>query len=198
MALHFSQNDRERYIPRRDYDWEQERYRDEQLHEREEEMERGNDGGLHSRSRELMTRDVATVHPDDPIERAARLMRECDCGALPVVNDTGRLIGMITDRDITIRLVARGRDPRSCRISDAMTRKTFACHEWDDVEDAMEAMAHHQVRRMPIIDDRDRVVGILSQADLAQFVGRSRRPGERRAIADVLRAVSEPSSKPFR
>jgi CBS-domain-containing membrane protein len=171
---------------------------DERLDEREERMERINGGTLHSRPGELMTRDVATVHPDDGIERAAKLMRECDCGALPVVNDTGRLVGMITDRDITVRLVARGRDTRSCRISDAMTRKTFACHEWDEIEGCMESMAHHQVRRLPIVDERDRVIGIVSQGDLAQFIGRSRRPGERRAIADVLTAISEPSSKAYR
>jgi CBS domain-containing protein len=152
----------------------------------------------HIPARQLMTREVATVHPDDPVARAAHLMRECDCGALPVVNERGQLIGMITDRDIVMRLVARGREIRSARVGDAMTEHAHACHASDDVEDCIESMAHHKVRRMPIVDDRKRVIGILSQGDLAQFAGHRRTGEVGRQVVDVLSEISEPSGRPHR
>jgi len=159
--------------------------------------DRSRDGGaFRMPTRDLMTRTVQTVHPFDRIERAARIMRECNCGALPVVDDTGHLIGMITDRDITIRLVARGRDIRNARVEDAMTDETFSCHLRDDVEDCVESMARHQVRRMPIVDDRGVVVGIVSQSDLAQHA-RNRHAGEHQ-VAEFLSEVSEPTERPYR
>jgi CBS domain-containing protein len=145
------------------------------------------------RARDVMTRDVVTLHPSDSIERAARLMRECDCGAIPVVDDDGRLLGMITDRDITIRLVARGIDIRNALVDDAMTDDSLACHLDDPLEDCMRVMSRHKIRRLPLVDDRGRVVGIISQADLAEYAGTNRVQGDRRAVADLLYEVSEPS-----
>ncbi|HSK38970.1 MAG TPA: CBS domain-containing protein [Arenibaculum sp.] len=196
MALHFSERDRARYAGRDNVYGRERRYED----------DRGPGNGRdffeadleHIPARQLMTRQVATVHVQDRVERAAQLMRECDCGALPVVNDSGRLIGMITDRDIVMRLIARGRDTRSARVEDAMTDRAYSCHASDDVEDCIEAMAHHKVRRMPIVDDRNRVIGILSQGDLAMFAGRRRPGGEvGRKVVDVLSEISEPSDRPY-
>lgn len=196
MALHFSERDRARYAGR-DIIHGRERYEDDRgpgngrdFFDRENDLD-------HIRARQLMTREVATVHVQDRVERAAQLMRECDCGALPVVNDSGRLIGMITDRDIVMRLIARGRDTRSARVEDAMTDRAYACHASDDVEDCIEAMAHHKVRRMPIVDDRNRVIGILSQGDLATFAGHRRGAEVGRKVVDVLSEISEPSDRPY-
>ena len=150
------------------------------------------------RARDVMTRDVACVLADDPAERAARLMLDCDCGAIPVVGRGGRIRGMVTDRDIAVRLVARGVDTRRARVGDCMTHEVFACHEFDAAEDCLREMSRHQVRRVPVVDDRGRVVGIVSQGDLARHAAQHTHAGERRAVADALGAVSEPSQRSYR
>jgi len=150
------------------------------------------------RVHELMTRRVTNVHPATSIERAARLMEECDCGALPVIGDNGVLVGMITDRDIAIRIVARGRDARNAIVADCMTERVFACFANESVTECMRQMAHQQVRRMPIVDDRGRLVGILAQGDLARHAGHHPFPEERRALTETVCAVSQPSHMPCR
>lgn len=148
------------------------------------------------RVHDIMTNRVITVEPNDPVERAAWLMRENDCGAIPVVTESGRVIGMITDRDITVRLVATGRDLRHAVVEDAMTQEVHAVHMYDSLEACHRVMSRHQVRRVPVVDDRDRVVGVVSQADLARHAGRHRGRGERREVADTLHHLSEPSRRP--
>jgi CBS-domain-containing membrane protein len=150
------------------------------------------------RAGDVMTRNVVTIYPNDTVEFAARLMGECNCGALPVVNDNGRLIGMVTDRDLTIRIAGRGKDPRRARVDECMTNESFACHANDSLKDCMRQMARHQIRRLPIINDRYQVVGIVSQADLARYAVVYQGRGERRAMADVLCAISEPTYTPYR
>jgi CBS domain-containing protein len=150
------------------------------------------------RVHELMTRRIASVHPATPVERAARLMEECDCGALPVIGDNGVLVGMITDRDIAVRIVARGRDARQAIVADCMTERVFACYANESVAECMRQMAHHQVRRMPIVDEHGRLVGIIAQGDLARHAGHHPVPQERRALTQVVSALSEPSHMPYR
>jgi CBS-domain-containing membrane protein len=150
------------------------------------------------RAGHLMTRNVATVSPQDYVERAARLMRDCDCGALPVVNNYGRLMGMITDRDIAMRLVARGADTRRALVSDCMTDETFCAHINDRLEDCLRQMARHQVRRLPIVNDDNQIVGIISQGDLARHAEAYQGRGERRWFAETVSEISEPSSGPYR
>ncbi|HEX4947529.1 MAG TPA: CBS domain-containing protein [Blastocatellia bacterium] len=146
-------------------------------------------------ARDVMTRNVMVVHPWDSVERAAQLMGKCDCGSLPVVNENRRLLGMVTDRDITVRVVGRGRDPRRTQVEDCMSVNAVACHENDSIEDCMEQMSRHQVRRLPIVDDRERVIGIVSQGDLAWHAGTHKGRGERRAFADAVCAISEPTTR---
>ncbi|HMG32635.1 MAG TPA: CBS domain-containing protein [Blastocatellia bacterium] len=150
------------------------------------------------RAGDLMTCDVATVHPSDSIEMAARLMRRCDCGALPVTDSYGRLLGMISDRDITVRIVARGIDPRIASVRDFMTSEGFACGVNDSVEGCLRQLERHRVRRVPIVDEAERVVGIISQGDIARLVGMGNGRGERRALADTVSAISEPINEPYR
>jgi len=145
-----------------------------------------------------MTRRVTNVHPATAVERAARLLEECDCGALPVIGDNGVLVGMITDRDIAIRIVARGRDARQAIVADCMTERVLACYANESVSECMRQMARHQVRRMPIVDDRGRLVGILALGDLARHAGRHPVQEERRVLAETVCALSQPRHMPHR
>jgi CBS domain-containing protein len=150
------------------------------------------------RTGDVMTRNVVTVHPNDTAECAARLMGESNCGALPVVDDMGRLIGMVTDRDLTIRVTGRGKESWGVRVGECMTNESFACHVNDSLEDCMRQMSRHQIRRLPIINDSYQVIGIVSQADLARYAGAYQGRGQRRALANVLCAISEPTYTPYR
>jgi CBS-domain-containing membrane protein len=144
------------------------------------------------RAGDLMTRNALTVHPEDRIGYAARLMRDNDCGALPVVDMEGRLIGILTDRDISIRLVANEVDTLNTLVADCMTDGAFACHADDPIRECLRQMSRHQIRRLPIVNDWGQVIGIVSQGDLARHAGNYPGRGERRAIANVVCAISEP------
>jgi CBS domain-containing protein len=150
------------------------------------------------RVHEVMTSHVTSVHPASSVERAARLMERRDCGALPVIGDNGALVGMITDRDIAIRIVARGRDARDAIVADCMTERVFACYANEPLIECMRQMAQHQVRRMPIVDDRGRLVGIVAQSDLARHAQEHPALQERRALTEVVSALSHPSPAPYR
>jgi CBS domain-containing protein len=145
---------------------------------------------------DLMTRRVTSAHPTTSVASAVRLMDEFDCGALPIVGDNGVLMGMVTDRDIAIRIIGRGRDARGAIVADCMTEHVVACYPHESVAECMRQMARRQVRRMPIVDDRGRLVGIVSQADLARHAARHAASEERRALTEVVGAVSEPSHTP--
>lgn len=138
------------------------------------------------RLRDIMTRDVEVVSPGDSLEHAARRMEELDVGPLPV-REGDRVVGMITDRDITVRATAAGCDPKSTLVADAMSQDIIACFEDQDVRDAVEVMERNQVRRLLVLDRSDRLVGIVSLGDLATEAGDQGQPGE------VLKKVSEPS-----
>src|SRR5688572_23802737 len=112
---------------------------------------------------ELMTREVQTIAPDDTIQAAARIMAEIDAGVLPVAEGE-KLVGMITDRDIAIRAVAQGQGPDS-RVSDVMSDEVLFCYEDDDTEDVLDNMAEQQIRRMPVVDREQQLVGIISIGD---------------------------------
>ena len=122
---------------------------------------------------ELMSRNPCTVTPDTPVSEAARLMKEEDVGMVPVIErmggaeTRGRLVGVITDRDIAIRTVAEGRASDS-PVRDVMSSGVRTATPSDSVESVMELMGREQVRRVPIIDERGSLVGVVSQADLAR------------------------------
>jgi CBS domain-containing protein len=127
---------------------------------------------------EIMTANPSTVTPKDDIQKAARLMVECDCGALPVVGDDKKVTGMITDRDIVIRLVANGRNPLEAKVSDAMSSQIHTVRESDSIEQVFRTMRDHQVRRIPVVNDRDEVIGIIAQADMALETPSDKEVGE--------------------
>jgi CBS domain-containing protein len=150
------------------------------------------------RAYELMTRSVVTVQPDYTVEHAAQLMSNNNCGALPVVDNGNRLVGILTDRDLTVRSTGLGRDPRQTLVEDCMTHGSFACHANNSIKDCMRQMSRHQIRRLPIINDQNQVIGMISQADLARYTGAYPGRGGRRAMADVISAISEPTNAPYR
>ncbi|HLI10845.1 MAG TPA: CBS domain-containing protein [Alphaproteobacteria bacterium] len=115
---------------------------------------------------ELMTRDVEIANPNDTIEAAARLMAKIDAGVLPV-GEENHLVGMITDRDITIKGVASGKDPKSTKVRDVMTGEIKYCFEDEDVDRVADNMADLQLRRLPVVNRDKRLVGIVSLGDIA-------------------------------
>jgi len=132
--------------------------------------------------KDVMTTSPVCCRPSDRIERVAELMSERDCGVVPVCADA-KLVGVITDRDITCRAVATGRKPADCPVSEVMTKAVFAVHQDDDVEAAIELMKARQVRRLPVLDDEEKVVGIVAPSDLAPMFASTN-------VADFLLAVS--------
>ena len=147
---------------------------------------------------QIMTRRVTSVRPTTPVDRAARLMEEQDCGAVPVVGNNGMLVGIVTDRDIALRVVARGRDARQALVTDCMTDRVIACYAHESIAECMRQMAEHRVRRLPIVDEEGRVVGIVAQSDLARHALYHPVPEEHHALTEVVGKVSQPGVMPRR
>jgi CBS domain-containing protein len=136
--------------------------------------------------REVMTRDPQCVSENDSIVDAARIMQSVDTGVVPVV-DGKKIIGMITDRDIVVRLVAEGKDPSSAQVSEAMTTTVRKVDEDAPISEVVELMSNEQIRRVPVVNKNDELVGIVSLADLAT---NTKQPGK------VGKAVEEISEGP--
>jgi len=133
--------------------------------------------------RDAMTRDVRVAAPGQSIRDAARIMDEIDAGVLPV-GENDRLVGMITDRDITVRAVAAGKGPDT-PVRDVMsTEKVLYCFEDDNVDDVAKNMGDVKVRRLPVMDRNKRLVGIISLGDLAT--------SEKKAAGKAISGISEP------
>lgn len=135
---------------------------------------------------DIMTRDVQVVRPDETIRRAAQLMDELNVGSLPVC-DGHRLVGMLTDRDITVRATSAGLTPDQCKVSEVMTADPRYCYEDDPVAEVTRMMGGQQIRRVPVVDRNDRLSGIVSLGDLATDAKNDR------AVGDALERISAPS-----
>ena len=116
--------------------------------------------------RDVMTTGVELVNPDTSLQEAARKMRETDTGFLPV-GENDRLIGTLTDRDITIRAVAEGQDPKSAKVRDAMSEDLVYVFEDAEAAEAADLMSQRQIRRLPVLSQDKRLVGVVSLGDLA-------------------------------
>jgi len=136
--------------------------------------------------REIMTHNVEVISPSDTLEHAARKMEELNIGPLPVC-EGNRLMGLLTDRDITVRATAAGCDPKTTLVGDAMSLEVITCYEDQDVREASKLMKERQVRRLLVLNRANDLVGIVSLADLATEAPASGQPGE------VLTKVSQPS-----
>lgn len=115
---------------------------------------------------EVMTKGAECARPDDTLAQAAERMKALDCGCLPVC-DNDKLVGMITDRDMTVRATADGLDPNAAHVRDAMTPGIVCCQDDQDVAEAAKIMKEKQIRRLPVMNKSRRLVGIVSLGDLA-------------------------------
>ncbi len=119
---------------------------------------------------DVMTENLVYCMPDDPTTKAAQLMKKEDIGPVLVVEEGhGKvLMGIVTDRDLALKVVGEGRDPQTTPVKDVMSKKLVTCRAEDNVERAMSAMAQYQLRRIPVVADGMKLVGIISQADIAR------------------------------
>ena len=123
--------------------------------------------------RELMTVKPRTVKSGDSVVEAAKLMKGEDAGIAPIV-DGDKLVGVVTDRDIAIRVVAEGRDPQSTKVDEVASQNVVTVDPQQDLDEALRLMAQHQLRRLPVIEEDGKLVGIVAQADVARHADATR------------------------
>lgn len=141
--------------------------------------------------RDIMTADPVCCVTADSVQRAARLMRSEGIGSVPVVRDPGReLMGIVTDRDLVMNVIAEARDPNRTTVGEVMTREPVSCQPEDDAQKVMDLMAKHQLRRIPVVDAHNHIVGIVAQADIAVRMDEPNKTGQ------VVESISEPNKVP--
>ena len=138
------------------------------------------------KAKDVMTKDPATLGPEATLGEAATLMRQEDCGSIPIV-DGGRLVGIVTDRDIVIRAVAAGKDARSTKVSEVMSADPVCISPDTDVDEAADVMADRQIRRLPVVED-GKLAGILVIGQIA------RREPDEQQTGETLKEISQPRS----
>lgn len=140
---------------------------------------------------DVMTRNPACCLQNDTVLKAAELMKSENVGAIPVVENeqTKKLVGIVTDRDLTLKIVAEGLDAKVTRVKAVMTHKVVTCRAEDDLQKALDTMAEHQLRRIPIVDDDNRIVGIIAQADVATRVDQPEK------TAEMVKEISQASGQ---
>jgi CBS domain-containing protein len=129
---------------------------------------------------EIMTTNPECCVPTDSVMTAAQIMKTEDVGPIPIVQDKEdkKLTGIVTDRDLAIKVVAEARDPKTTPVEDVMSEGLVTCRENDDVRSVLKLMEENQLRRIPVVDKNDRLQGIIAQADVATRLGNSRTAGE--------------------
>src|SRR5262249_9133436 len=139
-------------------------------------------------AKDLMTANPACATIDTPLQEVARMMVDCDCGEIPIVEraDSKTPVGVVTDRDIVTRTVAQGQNPLNATAGDVMTRPAVCAKETDDADTIKHLMETHQIRRIPVVGRNGDIAGIVSVADLA-------RRDSRKDVGDVVREVSAPA-----
>jgi CBS domain-containing protein len=136
---------------------------------------------------DVMTRDVRTMRPDDTVVQAAQAMDELNVGVIPVC-DGDKLVGVVTDRDIVVRGVAQEGELRTMKLADVMSAHVRCAREDDDLDRVLSEMADAQIRRMPVVDDEERVVGIVTLGDIA-----AKNPDDEIDVAMSLGDISSPA-----
>ncbi len=140
---------------------------------------------------EVMTKNPVCCLPDDMAAKVAQLMQSGNIGSIPVIENkqTQKLVGIVTDRDLALKIVAKGHDAKSTKAEVAMTRRIVTCRAEDDLQKALDTMAEHQLRRIPIVDDDNKIVGIIAQADVATRVNQPEK------TAAMVKEISQPKAK---
>lgn len=136
---------------------------------------------------DLMTTNPVCAQAEDTVVSVAQLMKEQDVGPIPIVDDvtTKRLRGIVTDRDLAMKVVAEGRDPNTTKVSEVMTSDVVTVRQDDDIQAALDAMSQHQLRRILVVDENENLVGIIAQADIATRMNKPEQTGE------VVKEISE-------
>jgi CBS domain-containing protein len=142
-------------------------------------------------ARDVMTPDPVCCTPTTTLDEVAKLMAHNDCGEIPVVDTTDRPVGVITDRDIVCRVVAEGRNPIAYTVEDYMSQPVVTVREDAPLDEVVSTMEKHQIRRVPVVDDRGCCAGIIAQADVAWT-------GDEHEVAELVREVSRDSDEPSR
>ncbi len=137
---------------------------------------------------EVMTSRPRAVSPETPVAEAAQLMESEDVGALPILEGE-QLAGMVTDRDIVVRAIAKGKDPRGMPVREVSSRDVVSVRADEDLSEALRLMASHQIRRLPVVDDDNRLVGVLSQADVAM-------EAKEKQVGEMVEEISKPPAGP--
>ena len=129
---------------------------------------------------EVMTKNPICCLPDSMAAEAAKLMKSENIGSIPVIENeqSHKLVGIVTDRDLALKIVAEGLDAKSTKVAAVMTHKVVTCHADDDLQKALDAMAEHQLRRIPVVDKDKKILGIIAQADVATRVDQPEKTGE--------------------
>ena len=140
---------------------------------------------------EVMTKNPVCCLPDDIAAKVAQLMKSENIGSVPVIENeqTKKLVGIVTDRDFALRIVAEGLDAKSTKVEAVMTRKVVTCHVDDDLQKALDAMSEHQLRRIPVVDKEHKIVGIIAQADVATRVDQPEK------TAEMVKEISQANGK---
>ena len=137
--------------------------------------------------KEVMTKDPVCCLPSDSVAKAAELMKSENIGSIPVIESEQslKLVGIVTDRDLALKIVAGALDPKSTKVETVMTHKVITCLADDDLQKALDAMAEHQLRRIPVVDRDNKIVGIIAQADVAT------RADQPEKTAEVVKEISQ-------
>ena len=140
---------------------------------------------------DVMTKNPICCLPNDMAAKAAELMKSNNIGSVPVIENeqTRKLVGIVTDRDLTLKIVADGLDAKSTKVDAVMTRKVVTCHADDDLQKALDAMAEHQLRRIPVVDNDNKILGIIAQADVATRVDQPEK------TAEMVKEISQADGK---
>jgi len=140
------------------------------------------------KSKDVMTKDPACCVGSDTVQQCAEMMKNHDVGSMPVVEDEGsrRLVGIITDRDVAVRVVSEGLNPRTTQVSDVMSREPVCVRPDEELDQATERMKDSQIRRVPVVDEQHRLIGIIAQADVATQGRDNKKTGE------MVRDISQP------
>ena len=140
---------------------------------------------------EVMTKNPVCCLPDDSVAKAAELMKSENIGSIPVIENeqNQKLVGIVTDRDLALKIVAEGLDAKSTKVEAVMTHKVVACRADDDLQKALDAMAEHQLRRIPVVDNDNKILGIIAQADVATRIDQPEK------TAEMVKEISQANGK---
>lgn len=140
---------------------------------------------------EVMTKNLVCCLPNDSVAKAAELMKSENIGSIPVIENeqTQKLVGIVTDRDLALKIVAEGLDAKSTKVEAVMTHQVVTCRADDDLQKALDAMAEHQLRRIPVVDNDNKILGIIAQADVATRVDQPEK------TAEMVKEISQANGK---